>query len=189
MAPVWEKVAEDFSRESGVLVAKVDCEEPNSKATAERFGVTSYPTIKFFPKGSQEAVPYSGGRTELDLVNFLNEQAGTFRTPGGSLSALGGVIPSLDTVVTNLKANGGDKAYEEFFKAVGLVQDKYAEYYSKVGKKLQDNQAYVEKELARLQGLIKKGGLAPEKMDDLISRSNILAKFKGEVEASPKAEL
>lgn len=38
----------------------------------------------------------------------------------------------------------------------------------------------MEKELARLQSLLKKGGLTTEKVDDLIRRSNILNVFKGD---------
>ncbi|KAK5167685.1 uncharacterized protein LTR77_007384 [Saxophila tyrrhenica] len=185
LAPVWEKVAQDFASENGVLIAKVDCEAPNAKATAEEAGVKSYPTIKYYPKGSTEAVPYAGGRSEADLISFMNDKAGTHRTIGGGLDAIAGTIPSLDEIVSTLKT-GGAKAYSDLEKAAGAVSDKYAEYYAKVAKKTEENQSYVEKELARLQGMIKKGGLAPEKMDDLISRSNILARFKGD---TPKDEL
>jgi len=191
LAPTWEKLAATFASETGVLVAKVDCDSPGSKQTAEQLGVKSYPTIKFFPKGSTEPEAYSGGRSEEDLVNYLNGKAGTYRTPGGGLSALAGVIPSLDSVVGSLKT-GGETAYSELEKAAGALQDKYAEYYVKVGKKAQANADYVSKEYTRLQGLIKKGGLAPEKLDDLVSRSNILSKFKGDVQetiASIKEEL
>jgi len=187
LAPTWEKLAAAFAAEAGVLIAKVDCDAPNAKATAEQAGVKSYPTINYYPKGSSEAVSYTGGRAEEDLVNFINEKAGTFRLPGGSLNALAGVIPSLDTVVETLKS-GGNTAYAELYKAAGALQDKYAEYYVKVGKKAEANAEYASKELARLQGLIKKGGLAPEKLDDLISRSNILTKFTNTV-AAVKEEL
>ena len=95
------------------------------------------------------------------------------------MDAIAGTIPSLDEIVATLKT-GGDKAYGDFATAAGALSDKYAEYYGKVAKKVEQNSAYVEKELARLQGMIKKGGLAPEKLDDLTSRSNILSKFKGE---------
>lgn len=185
LAPVWEKVAQDFASENGVLIAKVDCEAPNAKATAEEAGVKSYPTINYYPKGSKEPVAYSGGRSEGDLITFMNEKAGTHRSVGGGLDAIAGTIPSLDEIVSTLKT-GGAKAYSDLEKAAGAVSDKYAEYYAKVAKKTEENQSYVEKELARLQGMIKKGGLAPEKMDDLTSRSNILARFKGD---TPKDEL
>lgn len=188
MKPTWEKVAQDFTSEPNVSIALVDCEGPTSKSTAERYGVKSYPTIKFFPKGTQDGEAYSGGRSETDLVTFMNEKAGTHRSPGGLLDTAAGVIPSLDSVVDSLRTKGGDKAFAELYKQAGKAQDKYAEYYSKVGKKMQENADYVSKELTRLQNMISKGNLAPEKMDDLISRSNILKKFKGEEEGA-KEEL
>jgi protein disulfide-isomerase A6 len=186
LAPTWEKVATDFASENGVLIAKVDCEAPNAKATAEEAGVKSYPTINFYPKGSKEAIPYTGGRSEADLISFMNDKAGTHRAIGGGLDSIAGTIPSLDEIVSTLKT-GGENAYKDLEAAAGALSDKYAEYYGKVAKKAEENQEYVEKEFARLQGMIKKGGLAPEKMDDLTSRSNILSKFKGE--EGPKDEL
>jgi len=188
LAPTWEKLASAFASEAGVLIAKVDCDAPNAKATAEQAGVKSYPTINFYPKGSTEAVPYTGGRSEDALVDFINQKAGTFRLADGSLNNLAGVIPSLDETVAALKS-GGDAAYSALYTAAGALQDKYAEYYTKVGKKVEANADYASKELARLQGIVKKGGLAPEKLDDLISRSNILSKFLGEQTSSGKEEL
>ncbi|USW50392.1 Putative endoplasmic reticulum resident protein [Septoria linicola] len=178
LAPTWEKLAADFVSEEGVLIGKVDAEAPNAKATAEKYGIKSYPTILYFPKGSSESQPYSGGRSEADLVKFINEKAGTFRAPGGSLNALAGILPSLDATVATLQS-GGDKAYAELIKQAGKLQGKYAEYYAKVAKKVQGNKEYAEKESTRLTNLITKGGLAPEKLDDLTSRKNILSVFLG----------
>lgn len=180
LAPTWESLAADFAPEKNVLIAKVDCEAPNAKATAEEAGVTSYPTIKYYPKGSKEAVDYTGGRSPQDLFKFINEKAGTHRVVGGGLDALAGTIPSLDEIVLTLKT-GGEEAYKKLEAAAAALQGKYAEYYAKVAKKAEQNAEYVEKESKRLQGLLKKGGLVREKEDDLISRSNILAKFKGDV--------
>ena len=176
LAPTWEKLAADFVHDDNVLIAKVDAEAPNAKATAEKFGVKSYPTILYFPAGSTESQPYESGRSEEDLVKFVNEKAGTFRSPGGTLNALAGIIPSLDSTVASL-STGGDKAYQELVKQAGKLQGKYAEYYVKAAKKLQENKGYAEKEVARLTSLITKGGLAPEKLDDLTSRKNILSVF------------
>ncbi|KAM0722136.1 hypothetical protein Q7P37_001577 [Cladosporium fusiforme] len=187
LAPIWEKVAEDFASESSVLVAKVDCEAPNAKAVAQAAGVKSYPTIKYYPAGSSEAIPYTGGRSESDLVAFLNDKAGTFRVAGGGLSALAGTIPSLDEVVRTLRV-GGAKAQKEFEAALASAKEQYAEYYGKVAKKSEENVGYVEKELARLQSLLKKGGLTEEKKDDLTKRANILTVFRGS-EAGGKDEL
>lgn len=48
--------------------------------------MSGYPTIKFFPAGSDEAEDYEGGRSEADFVQFLNEKCGTQRAVGGGLS-------------------------------------------------------------------------------------------------------
>ena len=183
LAPTWEALASDFSAEPSVLIAKVDAEAENSKSTAESQGVKSYPTLKYFPKGSTIPVPYEGGRSEKDLIEFMNERAGTHRIVGGGLDAKAGTIAALDTIVGKV-SGGGNLATisEEVTKAAQGLKDKYVEYYVKVLEKLSKNQSYAEKELARLQGLIKKGGLAPEKLDDLTSRSNVLRSFLNKAE-------
>ena len=189
LAPIWEQVATDYASEPNVLIAKVDAEAENSKFTAQDQGVKSYPTIKYFPKGSTTPEPYEGGRTEEDILSFMNEKAGVHRTIGGKLDEVAGTIPSLDVIVGKL--TGGESITslsEQITTAAKVSKDKYAEYYVKVSDKLGKNAGYAEKELSRLQGLIKKGGLAPEKMDDLTSRSNILRRFKGD-ESIVKEEL
>lgn len=163
------------------MIAKVDAEAPNAKATAQDQGVTSYPTIKYFPKGSTEAVPYQGGRSEKDFVEFLNKHAGTHRAVGGGLDATGGTIAAMDAVVDKILAgkDGIADGLDELRKAAtGDKDNKFAQYYLKVAEKAKDNAGYVEKELGRLQGLMSKGGLSREKSDDMMSRSNILRRFR-----------
>lgn len=183
LAPTWETLALDYKLEPTVLIAKVDAEAPNAKATAQDQGVKSYPTIKFFPRGSTEPQDYDGGRTEAAFVSFLNDKAGTHRAPGGSLDATGGTIEALNAVVTEFKG-AWDKGVAKAKEAAKAAEGTYKDYYVKVFEKLSANAGYVDKELARLEGMLKKGGLAPEKVDDLTSRTNILRLFKGEEEKS-----
>lgn len=192
LAPIWETVAKDFTNEPNVLVAKVDAEAENSKATAQEQGVSSYPTIKFFPKGSTEPESYSGGRTEKDLVDFLNEKAGTHRAPGGGLDATAGTIEALDAIVAKFTSGSSisEVAAEATKAAQGLkagAQYKYAEYYVKVFDKLSKSDSYAAKELTRLDNIIKKGGLAPEKLDEFTTKTNILKRFVEKV--AGKSEL
>lgn len=196
LAPTWEQLASDYENESNVLVAKVDAEADNSKAVATAQGVTSYPTIKFFPAGSKEAELYTGGRSEKDFVEFLNEKAGTHRAVGGGLDATAGLIDALNAVVdkfTSGQAALADAAEEAKKEAEGLkegVQYKYAEYYVKVFDKLNKNDDYASKELARLEGILKKGGLEPTKLDEFTSKTNVLRRFleKAAEKAEEKAE-
>ena len=164
----------------------MDAEADNSKATAQAQGVNSYPTIKYFKKGSTEALPYEGARAEKDFIEFINANAGTHRTVGGGLDAAGGTIEALDTIVKKFQGAYGD-GVAEAKKAAAALSDKYAQYYVKVFEKAHANKGYLDKEIKRLEGLLKKGNLAQEKLDDLTARSNILRRFLAKEEE--KSEL
>jgi protein disulfide-isomerase A6 len=177
LAPTWEALASDFSAEPSVLVAKVDAEAENSKATAQSQGIKSYPTIKFFPKGSKEPVAYDGGRTAQALVDYINEKAGTHRLVGGALDAKAGTIEALDTVIAKLTGSNIGEITKEAKKAAKGLEDKYAKYYVKVLEKTEKSKSYVEKEVKRLESILQKGEMAQDKQDDLTSRVNILRQF------------
>ncbi|PYH88415.1 disulfide isomerase TigA [Aspergillus ellipticus CBS 707.79] len=186
LAPTWELLANDYLLEPSVVIAKVDADAENGKATAREQGVSGYPTIKFFPAGSSEAVAYNGARSQQAFIDFLNEQTGTHRAIGGGLDAKAGTIVSLDELIASSAPADLAAALK---KAAADLTDVYAPYYVKVADKLSQNAEYVEKELARLQKILAKGGSAPEKVDDLVSRSNILRQFVAEEEKPEKDEL
>lgn len=191
LAPTWETLAADFANEKNVVVAKVDAEAPESKATAEEHGVSSYPTIKFFAAGSKTAIDYDGGRSEESLVAYINEKAGTHRLPGGGLDNLAGTVAALDVLVKKLTggASIADVAAEvkkEAGKLKEAAELKYAEYYVRVFDKLSQNEGWVKKESARLDSILTKGGLAPSKRDEIQTKVNILKKFVEDI--AEKAE-
>jgi protein disulfide-isomerase A6 len=177
-----------------VIIAKVDAEAENSKATAQEQGVTSYPTIKFFPKGNKTPEDYNGGRDEAAFITFLNEKTGTQRAVGGGLNAKAGTIEALDAIVA--KFTGGtsltDAVKEVKAAAETLKKEasyKYAEYYVRVFDKLSKSENFASKELARLDGILKKGGLAPTKLDELTAKTNILRQFVEKATGEKKDEL
>lgn len=48
--------------------------------------MSGFPTIKFFPKGSDKTpIAFEGARDEPALIAFLNEKCGTHRSVGGGL--------------------------------------------------------------------------------------------------------
>ncbi|KAK3078614.1 hypothetical protein LTS18_007055, partial [Coniosporium uncinatum] len=122
---------------------------------------------------------------------FLNKHAGTHRAVGGGLDSLAGTIPSLNQIVESVMETGNDwaghaqqlkdAAVEAATGRSNAGSGRWSDYYVKVANKLAENKEYAEKELKRVEGIIKKGGLAPEKMDELTSRSNILRQFKAKV--------
>lgn len=166
-----------------MLIAKVDAEAENAKATAAGQGISGYPTIKFFPaRGSAtEGETYSGGRSEEALVEYVNSKAGTARVIGGGLSLGAGTIEVFDSILAKYAGAGGQQSWEaaakEVQKAAQGVEGVMKEYYLKALAKVTGNAEYAMKEQSRLAGILKKGGLAPEKIDDLQRRSNVLARF------------
>lgn len=74
LAPVWDQLGESFSHVKDVIIAKVDAD--SEREIGGRFGISGFPTLKFFPKGSKEPEEYSGGRTIDDFVTFLNGKTG-----------------------------------------------------------------------------------------------------------------
>ncbi|BDD56573.1 hypothetical protein MAP00_002012 [Monascus purpureus] len=157
LAPTWEALAKDFVREPNVVVAKVDAEAENSKATAKAQGITGYPTIKFFPKGSTEPETYQGARSEQAFVDFLNTKTGTNRVVGGGLNDKAGIIPSLDDVVAKyVSSHSFSELASEIKKATEGLKDKYAKYYVKVAEKISKSEDYASKEYNRLQKILGK---------------------------------
>lgn len=67
LAPIWDELGEKFKDREDIVVAKMD-------ATANELAdikIQSFPTLKFFPKGSSEVVDYSGERTLEAFTKFL----------------------------------------------------------------------------------------------------------------------
>ena len=122
----------------------------------------------------------------------MNSKAGTFRSVGGLLNSQAGTVEAIDALLTKyITANGlkdVEKATTDIKKAAQDLKNTSVDYYLRALSKLTGNPEYAMKEQTRLAGLLKKGGLAPEKIDDLQKRSNILSKFLVK-EPAAKSEL
>ncbi|GAA99389.1 uncharacterized protein L969DRAFT_73327 [Mixia osmundae IAM 14324] len=182
LAPTWDKVALDFAAEEGCQVAHLDADAAENKPTASKYGVRSYPTIKWFPGDGSAPQDYSSGRTEDSLLEFLNKKCGTSRMPGGALSDSAGRIPTLDTLAGKFLGSTNAARIELVNEAKTFAEsltNSSASYYVKVMNKLAVSSDYLETESKRLSKLAeKKGQLAGRKLDELQIRQNILKAFK-----------
>lgn len=81
------------------------------------------------------------------------------------MDASAGLIPSLDEIIKEFAEDASSlgKVAEKVKAAIVGLSDKYAPYYVKVIEKITKSGDYVTKELARLERVYAKGGLAPEK--------------------------
>ncbi|XP_038058107.1 protein disulfide-isomerase A5-like [Patiria miniata] len=68
--PEFTAAADQLKDELKVAYIAVDCTDDKSKEMCSTYGVTGYPTLKYFVYG-KDPVPYSGGREEIDFVRFM----------------------------------------------------------------------------------------------------------------------
>ncbi|XP_067118624.1 thioredoxin domain-containing protein 5 [Centruroides vittatus] len=85
LAPIWDELAEKYNRpgEEKLVIAKVDCTMETALCSEQ--GVTGYPTLKFFKKGTIEGHKYRGPRDiaslEAFIANSLGEENIVEKTP------------------------------------------------------------------------------------------------------------
>ncbi|WVR07221.1 protein disulfide-isomerase domain [Kwoniella sp. DSM 27419] len=187
LKPTYEKVAKAFLSESDCVVAQMDADAAQNKPVASKYEVRSFPTIKFFPKGSKEPIAYSSGRSEEQFIEFLNEHCGTHRSIGGLLSETAGKVLTLDTLASNFftaslpeRPDIVNKAKEYLATLTGSdkKQNASAEYYVKAMERvLEKGEGWLAKEQTRIAGLLASPSLAPTKLDELKVKANILSSF------------
>ncbi|CAO1633660.1 unnamed protein product [Parajaminaea phylloscopi] len=187
LAPVYESVAKVFDNDDDCVVAQMDADNADHRHIAEQYGVQSYPTIKFFPKGSTEPEAYQGGRSEAAFIDFLNSKCGLQRIAGGGLSELAGRIPSLDSLAAKFYAATGTderksilETAKEYVGTNGAADT--GDYYLRVMNKLNVDPKYVTAESKRLKKILDKhvqgtSQLAARKVDEIKRKSNVLAAF------------
>ncbi|KAK6512144.1 hypothetical protein TWF481_001036 [Arthrobotrys musiformis] len=183
LAPIYEKLATTFARDSAVVIAEVNCDELSAKTACIKYKIESYPTLKYFPAGeSSEPIPHDGGRELESLVEYINSQTGLNRLPGGGLNGKAGRIEALDEIIRAKLPKGLVGVHDELVEKVKGLEHKYAAYYVKVAKKLEEKKEYAKNELERLTKMVSKGGLHVDKVDDITQRQNILKSFNGDAD-------
>ncbi|KAJ3009961.1 UNVERIFIED_CONTAM: hypothetical protein HDU68_002405, partial [Siphonaria sp. JEL0065] len=78
-----------FVKEKGLIIAKVDADA--HKDLGSKFGVTGFPTPKWFPAGSTKPEDYSSGRDLDALAKFVTEKTGfksSIKKPASSVRVL-----------------------------------------------------------------------------------------------------
>ncbi|KAL9435577.1 hypothetical protein AB3S75_021783 [Citrus x aurantiifolia] len=181
LAPTYEKVAAAFKLEDDVVVANLDAD--TYKDLAEKYGVSGFPTLKFFPKGNKDGEEYGGGRDLEDFVSFINEKCGTSRDGKGQLTSTAGIVASLDALVKEFVAASGDEKKAVFSKIEQGVEvlegsaARHGKIYLKVAKNYVDKGSdYVKKEIDRLQRMLDKS-ISAAKADEFVLKKNILSTF------------
>ncbi|KAK9347779.1 thioredoxin-like protein [Lipomyces starkeyi] len=179
MAPAYETLAHVYAPEKGVVIAKMDTSDPAAQFTAQDYGVTGYPTIKLFPKGTTQPLDYNSGRSVEDFVKYINIQTGTHRTADGGLDTEAGLDSDFAEVIATLKGVSDETAATVIADAKDIASKSiapFSKYYAKVVEKVAANgSSYLESEIKRLDTIIQKAAMVREKLDQFQIRKNILS--------------
>nr|KJB49808.1 hypothetical protein B456_008G141100 [Gossypium raimondii] len=161
LAPTYEKVATAFKSEEDVVIANLDADK--YRDLAEKYGISGFPTLKFFPKGNKAGEDYDGGRDLDDFVSFINEKCGTSRDAKGQLTSTAGILSSLDALVKEFVAASADEKKAVFSKIEEEVEKlkgstaRHGKIYLKAAKScLEKGADYPNKEIERLQRMLDK---------------------------------
>lgn len=181
LAPTYEKVASTFKLDKDVVIA--NCDADKYRDISEKYGVSGFPTLKFFPKTNKAGEDYDEGRDLDAFVEFINKKAGTNRDRDGKLNSEAGKVSSLDELVKEfLKAAENERASilakleEESGKLSGRAES-YGKIYVKSAKKVLEKGAdYAKNEVARLHRILEKS-VNPAKADEFVLRKNVLSSF------------
>ncbi|KAF5463327.1 hypothetical protein F2P56_019249, partial [Juglans regia] len=181
LAPIYEKVATAFKLEEDVVIANLDADK--YKDLAEKYDVSGFPTIKFFPKSNKAGEDFAGGRDLDDFVNFINEKCGTSRDGKGQLTSKAGLVASLDNLVKELLSAGSEEKkavfgqIEEEVKKLTGSTTRYGKIYLKAAKNCMEKGAdYAKNEVQRLERILEKS-ISPAKADEFTLKKNILSTF------------
>nr|AMM62653.1 conotoxin-specific protein disulfide isomerase (cspdi) [Conus geographus] len=67
LAPIWDQLGEKFKDSKDIIIAKMD----STANELEEVQTEGFPTLKYFPKGSDEIIRYDGKRTLEELTKFV----------------------------------------------------------------------------------------------------------------------
>uniref|UniRef100_A0A0C9S5Z6 protein disulfide-isomerase n=1 Tax=Wollemia nobilis TaxID=56998 RepID=A0A0C9S5Z6_9CONI len=181
LAPTYEKVATAFKLDKDVVVANIDADK--YKDFAEKYGVSGFPTLKFFPKTNKAGEDYDGGRDLDAFVAFINEKTGANRDANGHLTSDAGKVPSMEALVKEfLSASAAERdavlaKLEEESEKLSGASASFAKVYLKAAKRIiEKGEDYAKNEVGRLQRMLEKS-VSPTKADEFIVKKNIISSF------------
>lgn len=83
LAPLYDELATELKEVKNLVIAKMD----STVNEVEGIDIRGYPTIKFFPAGSDKGIDYEGDRDVAGFKKYLSEKSTTYKKHLESASA------------------------------------------------------------------------------------------------------
>ncbi len=185
---VMRRVGEAFEGEDSVAFVKMPIQTIVERDVTEKYAFSDYPGFMAFYDGGTKWEKYTGGVDVTELVAYLNAKAGTARAysgpgvhrPSGVVAAMArfaSARPVTAEVVAEAEAalaaivenssSGGGKAGAENAKT----------YVKTLKKILENGEGYVATEIKRIDSLLAKGSITPQKKTSFLQRRDVLQSF------------
>jgi|EP01047_Picozoa_sp_COSAG01_P036305 protein disulfide-isomerase A6 len=121
MKPAWDKLMEEFDSSSSVVVGDVDCTVETELCSD--YGVSGYPTIKYFtPETDEKGDSYNGGRDfdalKAHVVDKLEVKC--------DVAAPDGCTDKEKKYIEKMKAKGDDAVAAQKTRLDGMKSGKMA---------------------------------------------------------------
>lgn len=177
LAPTYKSLGDVFQEETGVIIAELDADA--HRDVAQTYGVTGFPTLKIFVNG--EPKDYNGDRSLEDMVEFVNNAAGTARRADGTVDTAYGRIPEIDALlaeIKNLNEENMAKVKEALAKVPEEMEANKKVYENLMKKITEKGVAYIDTEKARIQRFLMSDSVSKLKKGAFRIRSNVLDAFK-----------
>lgn len=159
-----------------MVIAELDADK--YKDIAQTYDVHGFPTLKIFVNGEEH--PYKGDRSLEDLVEFVNNAAGTARKSDGSVDVSYGRIPEVDEVIAQLK-DVSEESVKKIKEALEKVPETMAankKVYEQLLKRIVEKGTdYIDNEKARVSKFLMSDSVSKLKKGAFRVRKNILSAF------------
>jgi protein disulfide-isomerase-like protein len=182
LTPKYEQVGATFEGDTDVVIAKIDADK--YKKAASEYGVSGYPTLKFFPKGNKDGEDYAAGREAADFVKFINDKTGSQRVLGGGYTETAGRDSSLDELAVKFMAASSSERASILEQTQAAVKSnngpnkEYAKFYEINMKRIiEKGNDFAKSEASRLKRVVDSGSVAANKRADFYKRINIANAF------------
>mmetsp|Transcript_23329 Transcript_23329/g.51538 ORF Transcript_23329/g.51538 Transcript_23329/m.51538 type:complete len:243 (-) Transcript_23329:507-1235(-) len=179
--PDWDKLADAWNKpDKNAQIFDVDCISDGGKPLCEKYGVSGYPTLKYFSKDTtDQGQSYEGGREYSDLKKFVKKES----KPPCIVATLQNCNKKEKAFIQEMNAMEEAKIEEEKTRMKGLLGEAAAK------KKAEDDLFEEQKEVA--MATMKRAEEAKKELEKLTSTTkykiNILE--QGTSPETEKAEL